>query len=228
MPSAVILTRPAGENAALAATLRSHGHDVLELPCIAAAPLDDDSALAAALRALTARDRLVATSASGAEAILRTAVPIAAPVATVGGRAATRLRASGILVDRTAATGRELGLALELPEGHVLLARSDRALPDLPATLRARGAEVREVVAYRTVARVDGDVERAGALASAGAAIVVASPSAFDALLERLGAGVVARGRVIATGPTTAAHVHARTGRPAAVASWDRVGELVR
>jgi len=227
MPSAVILTRPAGENTALAATLRSQGHDVLELPCVATAPLEDDSSLIAALRALGARDGLIVTSRAGAAAVVRTGVRVAAPVATVGVGAAVALRASGMSVERTAPTGRELAALLTIPGGHVLLARSDRALADLPALLIARGARVREVIAYRTIARVDGDAERAGVLASGGAAIVVASPSAFDALVERLGTGVVSRGRVIATGPTTAAHVRARLGRPAVIAPWRRVAELV-
>src|SRR5438132_237208 len=50
-------------------------------------------------------------------------------------------------------------LGRELPRARVaLLARSDRALPDLPRTLRARGFEVREVVAYSTLSRAEGDV----------------------------------------------------------------------
>ena len=227
MPSAVILTRPAPENAALAATLRSLGHDVLELPCIATDAPDDRGALAGALRTLSPSDRLIATSRAGAAAIVGTAVAITAPAATVGARAATVLRAAGLAVDRVAATGRELAVALEIPAGHVLLARSDRALADLPQILASRGARVREIVAYRTVARVEGDADRAGALASAGAAIVVASPSAFDALVDRLGAGAVSRGHIIATGPTTAERVRARLGRTAAIAPWHRVAEVV-
>ena len=223
----MILTRPAAESAALAATLRSSGHDVVELPCIATDPLADDSALAAAVRQLTASDRLVVTSQAGAAAVLATGLAIAAPVATVGGRAATLLRARGADVDRVAATGRELASDLALPAGHVLLARSDRALPDLPQILAARGARVREVVAYRTVARVEGDTVRARALAAAGAAIVVASPGAFDALVDALGATVASRGRFIATGPTTAEHVRAHTGHSPAIAPWHRVAEVI-
>lgn len=227
MPSAVILTRPSGENAALAAALRSRGHEVVELPCIATRPLEDDRELAAAINALLASDRLIVTSLAGAQAVTGVACAVEAPVATVGLRAAAALRAVGIAVDRTAPSGRELAAALELPAGAVLLARSDRALPDLPALLVARGARVREVVAYRTVARVDGDAERAGALLVSGAAVVVCSPSAVDALIDRFGAGPLATARVIATGPTTAAQVRERTGRAAAVAAWDRVLDVV-
>lgn len=227
MPRAVILTRPAAENAALAATLRELGHDVLELPCIATDATGGGDALAGALRALTPADRLIVTSRAGAAAVVDTEIPVTAPAATVGARAAAVLRAAGVAVDLVAATGRDLAAALELPAGHVLLARSDRALPDLPELLASRGARVRQVVAYRTVARVDGDADRAGALAGEGAAIVVASPSAFDALVDRLGVSVVSRGRIIATGPTTAARVRARLGRAPSIAPWQRVPEVV-
>lgn len=228
MRSAVILTRAEGDNTALAALLRARGHHVVELPCIATLPLEDDAELASAIRALVDGDRLVVTSHAGALAVLRVLDrPLAAGVATVGRRAAEALRAKGIVVDRTAATGRELAHDLEIPPGLVLLARSDRALPDLPALLAARGATVREVVAYRTVPRVDGDAARVEALLSDGATLVLASPSALDALLERLGTAALSRARLIATGPTTAAHVEARTGRAATLASWDRVPEVV-
>lgn len=227
MHSAVILTRPSGENAQLAAALRARGHEVVELPCVATWPLEDDGELGVAVRALASGDRLIVTSRAGAVAVVRAAGDIAAPVATVGARAAGTLRAAGITVDRVAASGRELAAELEIPEGVVLLARSDHALPDLPALLAARGARVREVVAYRTVAQVEGDAERAGELLAGGATVVIASPSALDALVDRLGAGPVSCARLIATGPTTAARVQERTGRPAIVAAWDRIVEVI-
>lgn len=227
MRSAVILTRPSGENTELADRLRSRGHEVVELPCIAASPLEDDSALAAAIGALGASDRLIITSRAGAQAVISAVREIAAPVATVGLRAAAALRAAGVTVDRIAASGRDLAVAIEIPAGVVLLARSDRALRDLPTLLAARGARVREVVAYRTVASAEGDAERASALLASGAAVVIASPSAFDALVDRLGAGAISSARLIATGPSTAARVQERTGRPATVAAWDRIPEVL-
>lgn len=227
MRSAVILTRPTGENTELAERLRSRGHEVVELPCIATRPLQDDSALAEALVALGPCDRLIVTSRAGALAVIDAARAIAAPIATVGLRAAAALRAAGLAVDRTAATGRELAAAIEIPTGVVLLARSDRALPDLPRGLSARGARVREVVAYRTVASAEGDAGRVSALLAAGAAVVVASPSAFDALVDRVGLGAMSGARLIATGPSTAARVAERLGRAATVAAGDHILEVV-
>lgn len=227
MPSPVILTRAAGDSSGLAAALRQRGHEVLELPCIATLPLDDHRSLAAALTELGPRDRLVVTSRAGALATTAAVSAIAAPIATVGARAATALRAAGFPVDIEAPTGAALAGTLPIPEGTVLLARSDRALPDLPTLLEQRGAKVREVIAYRTVARVAGDIARAEDLLSRGASLVVSSPSAFDALVERIGTAAVSRARLIATGPTTAQRVRERSGRAVAVAEWDRLAEVL-
>lgn len=223
---AVVLTRAADRNAGLAAELRARGHEVVELPCTEAVPLEDDRALAAALGSLTASDLLVVTSRAGAEAVVRTVERLSAPAATVGRQAATVLAARGVAIDHVAATGAQLAGAVTLPEGAVLLARSDRALRDLPEILVSRGATVREVVAYRTVNGVRGDAARAAALLHDGAAVVLASPSAVDALLGALGADSLAAARIVVTGPTTAAHLRARTGRDATVAPWDRLAEM--
>lgn len=227
MPS-VVLTRESARNAELAAALRLRGHDVLELPCTGTLPPEDGRALAAALGRLTPEDLLIVTSRAGAEAVLGSIDhPIGAHVATVGRQAAALLAARGTRVGLIAATGAELARETALPTGVVLLARSDRALRDLPEMLASRGARVHEVVAYRTIGRVAGDVVRAVALLHGGAAVVLASPSAVDALLGALGPDVLATARVIATGPTTAAHVLARTGREATVAPWERIAEVV-
>jgi len=228
MRSVVVLTRGAGRNATLAAALRARGHDVLELPCADTVPLEDERELADALRALSSDDLLVVTSRTGAEAVLRSlGRPPEARVATVGRQAASALSARGIVVELVAATGAELARDVAIPVGHVLLARSDRALRDLPDILARRGAAVREAIAYRTVSGIVGDAAAAGRLLARGASVVVASPSAVDALLGALGPNALAAARVIATGPTTAAHVRARTGRDATVARWERISEVV-
>lgn len=226
--TSVVLTRAAEPSAELAAVLRRRGHDVLELPCIGTLPLDDRRALDEAVARLSPADLLVVTSRTGAEAVLGPrARAIVSRAATVGHQAAAVLAARGMRVELIAATGAELAQSIALPAGAVLLARSDRALRDLPEILAARGALVHEVVAYRTVDRVSGDARRAATLLQGGASIVLASPSAVDALLGALGPDSLAVARVIATGPTTAAHVLARTGREAVIAPWDRVAEVI-
>lgn len=224
----VVLTRSADRNATLAAQLRARGRVVVELPCTQTVPLADEGPLGRALRSLTASDLLIVTSRAGAEAVLRSLErPLAARAATVGRQAASALEAGGVTIDLVAQTGAELGRVVALPPGAVLLARSDRALRDLPEILAARGATVREVVAYRTVNGLPADAGSARSLLNAGATVILASPSAVDALLDALGPDALAAARLIATGPTTAAHVRARTGRDATVVPAERVPEAV-
>ena len=83
--------------------------------------------------------------------------------------------------------GAALGEALPDPEGaRVLLVRASLADPDLPATLRKRGAEVAEVTAYQTI---EGPDERRDELRRALSepdlsAVVFASGSAVRGFIE--------------------------------------------
>ena len=93
-----------------------------------------------------------------------------------------------------------------------LLARSDRALRDLPQILQARGFEVREVVAYRTVARADGDVgavREALGDAATEVTVFVSSPSAVEAFVDATG-DLAERASYRVAGEATAAAVRAR------------------
>jgi len=203
----VILTRDAGDNAELAARLRGRSVEVIELPCVRVEPLADRRPLAEALAALGEEDWLVLTSRHGADAVARCDATRAA-IAVVGHATAEQARAHGLRVDfePTVATGARL--ALELPQrgGVALLARSDRALADLPRILRGRGFTVREVVAYRTVAGARGDVPRVRALLAAPerrVALIFHSPSAVAGLLAAIEAPLVARASIRVIGQAT-------------------------
>ncbi len=106
-----------------------------------------------------------------------------------------------------------------LLSGVALLARSDRALADLPAALRARGFVVREVAAYRTVARPERDPADVRALLDAGApvAIAVASPSAVEAIVGAVGRELAARATFLVSGPTTRRAVRESVGPDARI-----------
>lgn len=209
-----ILTRAVEDNERFAAGLRAEGARVLELPCVRTAPLDDDGPLADALRRLGPEDWLVVTSRAGADAVA--GVPrCGARVAAIGPGTTARLRAHGIAVDfmPSRATGAALGD--ELPAGRVaLLARSDRALPDLPAVLRSRGFDVREVIAYRTVVGPSADLAPVrDALTGGGrVAIFFWSPSAIDGLLVALPRDLVAGADVFVAGEATRAAAVERLG----------------
>lgn len=210
--SVAILTRQPEDNAALRARLEADGVRVIELPCVRVEPLEDLSALAAEIGRLDADDWLVVTSRAGADAVAR--VALAHPrVAAVGETTATRLRERGIAVAFIPSAPHGEQLARELPAAHIaLLARSDRALEDLPLILRARGFIVREAVAYRTVAQAEGDVAAVrAALADSGLARVqVASPSAVGAFVNAVGADLCSDVEFVASGRATADAVRAR------------------
>lgn len=226
----VVLTRRPEDNAALADVLRERRAEVLELPCVRTAPLEDAHELASALDALRADDLLVLTSRAGADAVAAVRRPVPCPVAAVGVTTARHATELGMRVAfvPSRADGRTLGRELPLPAGTVVLARSDRAAGDLPEILRARGAAVREVVAYRTVAEVDGDAtEVVRAIERGPVTIVLASPSAVDALAT-VGVAVLRRAELVAIGPRTARRVRERFGRTAVVADGPDATAIAR
>lgn len=222
----VILTRDADDNAALAARLRRSSSLVIELPCVRAEPLEDTGPIADALAALSEEDWLVLTSRHGADAVARCG-PSRAAVAAVGRATAERSRAHGLRVEFEPTVASGECLARELPErgGIALLARSDRALPDLPRILRGRGFAVREVVAYRTVAGAHGDIEGVRALLAAPerrVAVMFHSPSAVEGLLAAIEPGLVARAAIFVTGQTTLQAVRGRVGVEADISLIDQ------
>jgi uroporphyrinogen-III synthase len=192
-----VLTHASRDDDALASELRASGVRVLELPCVTIEHLADPAPLAQAIGSLGAADWLVVTSQAGADAIARVAPP-RARVAAVGQATAARLRAHGIAVSfiPSRATGAVLGR--ELPPGaHALLARSDRALPDLPRILGERGFAVSEFVAYHTRVGATGDVEavrRALSSRDERVAFYVESPSALDGLRAAIEPELLSRG----------------------------------
>jgi uroporphyrinogen-III synthase len=212
----VILTRQREDNVALASLLAERGAIVIELPCVRTEPLEDGSELLSALRALGPDDALVLTSRAGARAV---AAALAGQghrcgLAVVGNATRAECEALGLTVSFVASTpdGRSLASELPLPSGDVLLARSDLADAELPRILRARGARVREVVAYRTVPGIDGDPsEVVRSLRSEDVTIVVASPSAVGALAT-LGQATLRAASFVAIGPRTAERVRREIG----------------
>ncbi len=209
-----VLTRARREADELARELRADGVRVIELPCVRIEPVVDLSPLAAAVGALAADDWLVVTSRYGADAIARLPQP-RARVAAVGPSTAARLAEHGIAVAFVPETATGIGLARELPgDGAVLLARSDRALDDAPRILRERGFTVHEVVAYRTRTGAEGDVAgvRAALSSRERVAIHLESPSALEGLLGAIEPELVARAKLVVSGPTTLAAVRERLG----------------
>ncbi len=175
--------------------------------------------LAEARQNLATYDWVVLTSKRGVAALLTEGVtpPPRVRWAAVGATTAEALTSRGAKV----ACMPEEAQADALPEAmarvaalrgaRVLLARADLATPSLPARLREMGAEVDDVVAYRT--SVAPESSRQAMEATLGdpelEAVIFASGSAVNGLLELAGAGAdrLRNLKIITIGPRTSAAV---------------------
>jgi uroporphyrinogen III methyltransferase/synthase len=167
----VLVTRPREKAAQTAAQLRDLGAEPVIFPTIAIRPPESWKPLDTALEDLPSTDWVVFTSTNGVRFFWQRLREIGRDARALAG---TRLAAIGPV------TGRELakhGLQADLiPDEYVaealldhigpvdgkriLLPRADIARPLLTDGLRAAGAEVNEVTAYRTVPAASEDVEQ--------------------------------------------------------------------
>ena len=160
----IVVTRAASQQAALNDRLAELGAEVVALPTIAFEPGDVD-ALARAVRALPSYDLVIFTSVNGVDAFLDAVYAAgrdprafgAARLACIGPATARRLRDRGLVADLVPDDFVAEGLLAALPPSEVagrriLLPRAEVARELLPDTLRAAGAVVDVVPAYRTVA----------------------------------------------------------------------------
>jgi uroporphyrinogen-III synthase len=215
----VAVTRAAAQAADLLALLRERGAEPLACPTIAVQPPESYAALDAAIRTLDRYDWAAFTSANAVTAFadrldaVGRKVPATLRLAAVGlGTAhmlATRVRAPDF-VPRTP-LAEALGAEMEDVAGlRVLFPRGDQASGALASALRARGAVVDDVVAYRTVAG-DGTEELARLVREGSVdAILFMSASSVHHLVDVLQPpdGAPPLGRhgpaVICIGPETA------------------------
>lgn len=153
----ILVTRPARQIAGLAEPLIELGATVVSLPAIAIAPPEDLSPLQDAVKQIDRYDWVVLTSVNGVEALAQHAVPEAVAnrkLAAVGPVTAEAVAKAFRAPDAvpTEALGVRIAEVLGDVRGQrILLARADIARKDLPDALRALGAEVDDVGAYRIV-----------------------------------------------------------------------------
>jgi uroporphyrinogen-III synthase len=226
----VIITRAESQSATLGEALRAKGAEIVSFPLIRIDPPDDLAPLDAVLRNLSTFDWLIFTSQNAVAAVTdRLATPTAAVipsgarnlssmsvippasvhVAAVGKSTAEAAEAAGFVVAHTG-KGTAAVLVHELADKlrgkRVFLPRSDRAAAALVAQLRDLGANITEVVAYRTVALDSVDKTQRESVSEADA-IVFFSPSAVNAFLALAKSGVLSSLRtdaaVGAIGPVT-------------------------
>jgi uroporphyrinogen III methyltransferase/synthase len=108
-------------------------------------------------------------------------------------------------------------LSAEVSGKKVLLPRSDLASDDLPAALRKAGADLTDVIAYRTVACEAASPEVVAAIRGGEVDVIsFFSSSAFHSLAELVGLETLRHTSLAAIGPVTAAAVR-EAGLPVAI-----------
>ena len=215
----VLVTRPAEQAREFVQGLRNLGAEPILCPMIRIVPPDSFAPLDAAIAGLRAYDWVIFTSVNGVRSFFerlevvdpKGGLPGHLRFGTIGPATARALAGHSVTVDFVPSEY----VAESIVEGigdvrglRILLPRADIARKTLVEGLAAKGAEVREVTAYRTVPAGGGDLQ---AWLDQGSAVDVAtftSPSTvhhFAALLEdRPAREVLGRALVACIGPITA------------------------
>ena len=161
----VLVTRSREQSAEMVDLLEARGAEAIEAPLINIIPPDDYGPLDDACQSAGSYDWIVFTSANGATAFMdrllvgpRDVRALAgARLCAVGPGTAARLTRFGLKVDLVPEDHSAAGVvaavkaAGPLKGKRVLFPKADLARDTLPEELRAEGAEVTEIVAYRTV-----------------------------------------------------------------------------
>lgn len=219
----VLVTRSREQASTLSERLRALGAEVAEFPSIRIAPLEDYGELDAALADVSRHDWAVFASQNGVEAatarldaLARDARAFAGVrICAIGPATARALAAHGLRADLTPPVANTDGVIAALMEAglkraRVLLLRPDIAPPALAEGLRAAGAEVRSVVAYRTTSG-DGSPALAKILTGGIDILSFTSSSTVANLLAALDGDrqALANASTVSIGPMTSASLRA-------------------
>jgi uroporphyrinogen III methyltransferase/synthase len=212
----VVVTRARAQASGLAATLRTLGADVIELPAIRIEPLIDSPAVTDAVDDLHSYALVCFTSPNGVRLLFeamaaqgRDARALAnATVAAVGPGTAAALADRGVIADivgeRFVGEGLVEALgAVDVANRPVLVARAAEARDVLPDALRERGARVDVVVLYETLAE-EPEPEALEAARDADY-VTFTSSSTVRNLLGSIGDEFPRAARVASIGPVTSA-----------------------
>jgi hydroxymethylbilane synthase len=154
----VLVTRAADQADELVSALRDAGLDPIPVPAIAIEFEPAGGDLDDAARHLGYYAWVVISSTNGARAILKAAERVFTPFeasrfAAIGSMTRRVLEREGVDVDFQPSMSSAAAMAAELPVrrgDRVLTVRGDLADEEVAVALRARGAEVDDVIAYRT------------------------------------------------------------------------------
>jgi uroporphyrinogen III methyltransferase / synthase len=235
----IVVTRTREQAGSLSGQLRALGAKVIELPTIEIQPASDYGPLDAAIAHLAGYDWLIFTSANGVRQFLDRLDASNFDLRSIRGRIcaigpATRdaLQQFHIKVDVLAGEYVAEGLlaslaAYDLKGARILIARAAVARDLLPDELRARGAQVEVVEAYRTAAPA-GLAQRAGEILKTKPTwVTFTSSSTATNLIEAVGPEAARGIRAASIGPITSATLQRNGITPAAQASEYTVAGLV-
>lgn len=239
----ILVTRAVHQAGKLSDALRAAGAEVIEVPVLEIRPPESFAGLDAALGLLAQYDWLILTSGNTVRALTQRAADLGLPFSLP---ATTKVAAVG---QGTATAAREAGLEVTVvPESYVaeslvdalkddaagkriLLARAAIARDIIPDALRAAGAKIDVVEAYRNVLPEAAPQQLGSALADRIDAIPFTSSSSVTHLAEAVRglsldwpfAGVAA----ISIGPVTSQALREANWPPAAEATTSDIGGLV-
>lgn len=222
----ILVTRPQAQAPELAERLAALGAEPIEAPAIRIVPPDDMQPLDDACAAAASFAWIVFTSANAVDAFLQRLAAAGegecggklagVRICAIGPATGARLARHGLSVDLAPSDHRGEGVSaalratLDLRGTRILLPRADIARPLLPDALRAAGAAVTEVTAYRTVAATAWPGTDVRELLDRRRidAVTFTSASAVRAVAQSLGAaqaaGLLRPTVVAAIGPVTA------------------------
>jgi uroporphyrinogen-III synthase len=190
----ILVTRAAGQADDLLSALRSQALDPVLVPAIAVEVERRGGPLDRAAGSLHVMDWVVVTSANGACAILRAAERVLTELgsprwAAIGASTAAVLECEGIEVafQPRHALGRVLADDLPLrPGDRIVVIRGDLADANVAARLRERGAEVDDVIGYRTALAPGASVALLASALAAGRmdGVILTSGSTVSGLLR--------------------------------------------
>jgi uroporphyrinogen III methyltransferase / synthase len=242
----IVVTRAGAQAYGLVEQIKRAGGEVIELPTIEIQPPENFAPFDAAIQIIGQYDWLIFTSVNSVApflARLRLAGKTATAtqslkVGAIGPETAKRLASAGITAslvpERYQAEGILDAMKPDAMKGkRVLIPRAAEAREVLPETLRAWGATVDVVIAYRT-ALPDVDVAPLAELLRARkvAVITFTSSSTVKNFVRLFGggslAGIAAGSAIACIGPITARTVEEAGGRPEVVAEEFTTAGLTR
>jgi uroporphyrinogen III methyltransferase/synthase len=218
----IVVTRARKQASDLVEKLSQMGAACLEMPVIEIQPASDPSLLDSAIRQIDKYQWLVFTSVNGVDVFfdrlralgLDTRVLGHVRTAAIGPATARRMNKNGVNADIVPETYRAESVAeafarQDVAGKKILLPRAEGARPVLPEALLKMGAQVDEILSYRTVQGQAGAEQLAAALKSGDVDMVTFTSSStvknFMALLPESGAKQLLAGTAIAAiGPITA------------------------